>query len=81
MDEKINRADAEAQFFKNVGFRIQYYRRMNNLSQEELAEKTDLSVSTISHIESSAPYTLSLKALCRVAAALDVEPYKFLFFD
>lgn len=73
--------DAEDQFFKNVGFRVQYYRRMRNLSQEQLAEKTDLSASTIGHIESSSPYVLSLKTLYRIAYVLDVEPYKFLFFN
>jgi len=39
----------EAQFLKNIGFRIQYFRKKANLSQEQLAEKSDLSYSTISH--------------------------------
>ena len=37
----------EAQFLKNIGFRIQYFRKKANLSQEQLAEKSDLSYSTI----------------------------------
>ena len=32
----------EAQFLKNIGFRIQYFRKKANLSQEQLAEKSDL---------------------------------------
>ena len=36
----------EAQFLKNIGFRIQYFRKKANLSQEQLAEKSDLSYST-----------------------------------
>ena len=35
----------EAQFLKNIGFRIQYFRKKANLSQEQLAEKSDLSYS------------------------------------
>ena len=37
----------EAQFLKNIGFRIQYFRKKANLSQEQLAEKSDLSYSTM----------------------------------
>ena len=48
----------EAQFLKNIGFRIQYFRKKANLSQEQLAEKSDLSYSTISHIESTTCYTI-----------------------
>ena len=71
----------EAQFLKNIGYRIQYFRRLTDLSQEQLAEKTELSQSTIAHIESTAPYVLSLKALYRIALALNIEPYQLLYFD
>jgi len=71
----------EAQFLKNIGFRIQYFRKKANLSQEQLAEKSDLSYSTISHIESSTPYPMSMVAIYRIANALDVAPYQLLKFD
>lgn len=51
----------EAQFLKNIGFRIQYF--------------------TISHIESSTPYPMSMVAIYRIANALDVAPYQLLKFD
>ena len=60
----------EAQFLKNIGFRIQYFRKKANLSQEQLAEKSDLSYSTISHIESTTCYTMSLRTIFRIAGAL-----------
>ena len=64
---------------KNIGYRVQYFRRKANLSQEQLAEKSGLSYSTISHIESTACYTMSL--LYRIAQALDIEPKQLLMFD
>lgn len=71
----------EAQFLKNIGFRIQFFRKKIGASQEELAERSDLSYSTISHIESTASYPLSTLSLYRIAKALNVEPYQLLTFD
>ena len=81
MSNKTNYTDAEAQFLKNVGFRVQYFRHLTDLSQDQLAEITGLSPSTISHIEATAPYVLSLKSIYRIASALGVEPYQLLKFD
>lgn len=71
----------EAQFLKNIGFRIQFFRKKIGLSQEELAERSALSYSTISHIESTASYPLSLLSLYRIAKALEVEPYQLMTFN
>lgn len=71
----------EAQFLKNIGFRIQFFRKKMDLSQEQLAEKCDLSYSTISHLESTTPCSVSLRALYQIAVALEVEPYQLLKFD
>lgn len=81
MNEDTDYTVAEAQFLKNIGFRIQYFRKFTDLSQEQLAEKANLSSSTIAHAEASAPYALSLKSLFRIAKVLDIEPYKLLYFD
>lgn len=70
----------EAQFLKNIGFRIQYFRKTRGLSQEELAEQSGLSYSTVSHIESTTSYPLSLLSLYRLAKVLEVEPYQLLMF-
>lgn len=71
----------EARFLKNIGFRVQYFRRKADLSQEQLAERSGLSYSTISHIESTACYTMSLRALYQIAKALGIEPAQLLIFD
>lgn len=71
----------EADFLKNVGFRIQFFRKKNGMSQNELAERSGLSYSTISHIESTSSYPMSMLSLHRIAKALGVEPYQLLKFD
>lgn len=81
MNKASKYTNAEAQFLKNIGFRIQFFRKKKGLSQEELAERSDLSYSTISHIESTSSYPMSIVALYRIAMALDVEPYQLLKFD
>lgn len=81
MNKALRYTDEESQFLKNVGFRIQFFRKTKGLSQEELAERSDLSYSTISHIESTASYPMSMAALYRIAKALDVAPYQLLQFD
>ena len=81
MGTRSNYTQDEAQFLKNIGFRVQYFRRKADLSQEQLAELSGLSYSTISHVESTACYTMSLRALYNIAKALDVSPAQFLIFD
>lgn len=76
-----NYTKEEAQFLKNIGYRIQFFRKKTDLSQEQLAEKSDISWSTLSHIESTEAYPVSLRVLYRIAAALEVEPYQLLKFD
>lgn len=71
----------EEQFLKNLGFKVQFLRKKRNMSQYELAEKADLSYTTISHLESTTPYVVSIVALYRIAKALDVSPDQLLKFD
>lgn len=71
----------ENDFLRNIGFRVQFFRKMRDISQEELAERCGLSYSTISHIESTTSYPFSMVALYRIAKALDIEPYQLLKFD
>ena len=73
--------EEENQFLKNIGFKIQFLRKKRGLSQFELAEKADLSYTTIGHLESTAVYGLSIIAIHRIARALDVEPDQLLKFD
>ena len=81
MKTPANYTNEEADFLKNVGFRIQFFRKKNGLSQNELAEKSGFSYSTISHIESTSSYPMSMLSLHRIAKALGVEPYQLLKFD
>lgn len=74
-------AEEEKQFLKNIGFKIQFLRKKRGLSQYELAEKSNLSDTTISHIEGTSVYGLSIVAVYRIAKALDVEPDQLLRFD
>lgn len=65
-----------------IGLKIAYYRKLNSLTQEQLAEKIDKSWSFIAPIESvKSKKGISLDTLLDIAKALQVEPYKFLMFD
>ena len=81
MDVASRYSNDEARFLKNIGFRIQFFRKKCGMSQEELAEKSNLSYSTISHIESTSTYPMSIIALYRIAAALNIAPYQLLMVD
>ncbi len=56
-----------------VGANIRYYRRLNNLTQEELAERVDVSSPYIGYLERGQK-SPSLELLIRLAAALNIEP-------
>ena len=57
--------------FKLIGLRVKESRLQKRMSQAELAERTDLSVSYISHIETENKRA-SLESLVRIANALEV---------
>ena len=54
-----------------MGQRIRTSRRDKNISSEALAEKLDIAVESLWHIENGARNT-SLQTLCNIAEALDV---------
>ena len=69
-------------YYISIGLKVSYYRKLNGLTQEQLAEKMGVDTSFIGQIE--APNILkgiSLDTLFRIAKALDVPPYRFLKFD
>jgi DNA-binding XRE family transcriptional regulator len=76
-----NLSKNECDFLRNIGFKVQFLRKKAGLSQAELAERSGLSDSTISHLESTSVYSVSLVVLFRIASALDVEPKTILDFD
>lgn len=68
--------------YVQIGLKIAYYRKLNGLTQEQLAEKIDKSWSFIAQIESvKSKKGISLDTLLDIAKALQVEPHKFLMFD
>lgn len=68
--------------YRQIGLKIAYYRKLRGLTQEELAEKTNLTPAFIGHLEApNIAKALSLDALFDIAAVLDVPPSKFLTFE
>lgn len=61
----------------SAGIFLKITRRLAGVSQTELAARSDVTVSTISRVESGESF-LSVGTLCRLAAALGVEPHKLL---
>lgn len=61
-----------------IGERIRKYRREQNLSQEELAEKIGISTTHMSHIETGST-KLSLPVLVELAEKLNVSSDNLLF--
>lgn len=56
-----------------LGQRIRVFRRQQCLSQEELAERAEISASFLGHIERGSRIA-SLETLVRLCTALDVTP-------
>ena len=68
--------------YLEIGLKISYYRKLSGLSQEELAEKVNLSSAYIGHLEApNIVKGISLDALFDIADVLGVAPYKFLQFE
>ncbi len=67
---------------KQLGLKIAYYRKLKGYTQEEFAEKLNVSVSYIGQIEAPNIHkVISLKTLFKIADALEIAPYKLLVED
>lgn len=64
--------------YYKIGQKIRKYRKAHHLSQEELAEKVEISVTHMSHIETGNT-KLSLPVLVALATALEVSTDELLF--
>ena len=65
--------------YKQLGLTIAYYRKMNNLTQTELAKRVNISRTHISTLEApNMPISISLDKLFDIADALEV-PVKCFF--
>ena len=66
----------------DIGLKIGYYRRKSGMTQAELAEHTEMTVSYISQLESpNLPYCPSIKALFTIAKALGIKASKLIDID
>lgn len=57
----------------NIGNEIKYYRTKRQLSQEKLAEKSNLSLNFISKLETGRINNISLNKLLNICDALDIQ--------
>ena len=64
--------------YYEIGQRIRKYRKAYNMSQDELAEKVNISTTHLSHIETGNT-KLSLSVLVKIAAALSVQTDELLY--
>ena len=65
-----------------IGLKIAYYRKLNGLTQEQLAERIGINPKYLSNIETpSVIQPISLKTLFAIADCLDIMPHKFLEFS
>ena len=64
--------------YEEIGKRIREYRKLKNLSQEQLAEKINISTTHMSHIETGST-KLSLQVLVDIAKVLNVNTDDLIF--
>lgn len=70
----------EEKIYKLIGKRIKFFREKQNLTQENLAEKSGLSLDYIGKIEVCINKP-GLKALIKIASALDIDIKELFEFD
>lgn len=74
--------DEFEEYYKMIGLKVAYYRKLRGLTQERLAEKMGVGTSFIGQIEAvNIMKPISLDTLFRISKALDTPPHKFLDFD
>lgn len=79
--KKIETTPEERDKYMKIGLNIAYYRRVEGMSQEQLAEAAGLSRQHIGHLEASNMLIKpSLDTLFRIAKALHIDDYKLLVF-
>lgn len=78
----INVDEKHYALYRRIGLKVNYYRRLRGLTQEQLSEIIGKDTTFLAGIEAPNVHRgLSLDTLFDIAAALDVAPYKFLFDD
>ncbi|SHN73369.1 Xre family transcriptional regulator [Desulfitobacterium sp. LBE] len=68
--------------FIQIGLKIAYYRKLNEMTQDQLAERIGITSKYLSQVETpSCVQPISLKTLFAIADLFHVPPHKFLEFD
>lgn len=69
---------SESELYQTIGANIKYYRKRAGLTQIQLAEKLQISISYLSKIEASGcSKSLSISVLNHIANTLDVDIKEF----
>ena len=64
-----------------LGLNIAYYRKLRLMTQEQLAEKAGISISTIRKLENPNLFVgVTIETICRIAEALEVAESELLKF-
>ena len=68
--------------YKQIGNKVAYYRKMRNLTQDELADRVNISVSSISKLERGKYNTnIPLSMLIMIAEGLRIDVSMLVTFD
>ena len=69
------------QYYKEIGLKIAYYRKLKGYSQMKFAEMIDVSRTHLSNIEApNKPTSISLDLLFKISEILDIEVKNFFEF-
>ncbi len=68
--------------YKQIGNKVAYYRKMRNLTQDELADRVNISVSSISKLERGKyNNNIPLSMLIMIAEGLRIDVSMLVTFD
>ena len=71
--------DEFSEYYKMIGLKVAYYRKLKGLTQEQLAERMGVGTSFIGQIEAvNIAKAISLDTLFRISKALEITPNKLL---
>ncbi|MDD6169082.1 MAG: helix-turn-helix transcriptional regulator [Lachnospiraceae bacterium] len=72
------RFNSDAELYRIIGANIKHYREQAKLTQVQLAERADISISYLSKIEATGcDKSLSISVLNQIANVLDIEISEF----
>lgn len=81
-NREISGKDNNVLRYRQMGLLIAYYRKLNDYTQEELAELLEISPGYLSQVEAQPRMQpISLELLFRIADVLKIEPYRLLYFN